>query len=175
MLKKMLRYALPLIIALVLLEFLWQGLSLHPRELPSALIGKVAAPFTLPDLLQPQQQLSEKIFQGHLTLLNVWASWCETCSEEQAFLMTLKVRYPELQFIGLDFQDKSQDAVKWLKMHGNPYALVLFDATGGVGVDYGVYGTPESFLIDEQGVIRAKVTGVLNEASWSKLNKDSHA
>lgn len=171
MLKKILRYTLPLIIVLVLIAFLWRGLSLHPRELPSALIGKVAAPFTLSNLLHPQQQVSEKIFKGHLTLLNVWASWCETCVEEQAFLMTLKARYPKWQFIGLDFQDKPKDAVKWLKMHGNPYTLVLSDTAGHMGVDYGVYGTPESFLIDEQGVILAKVTGVLNEEKWTQLKE----
>jgi cytochrome c biogenesis protein CcmG/thiol:disulfide interchange protein DsbE len=158
---------LPLLLFIILLVVLWQGLHLNPRELPSTLINKPAPAFILANLFTPKKMVQQQVLQGHLTLLNVWASWCETCVQEQAFLFTLKTRYPQLQFIGLAFQDHSPKALAWLKNYGNPYDLVLLDEAGKVGVDYGVYGTPESFLIDDRGIIRAKVTGVLNEKTWA--------
>lgn len=159
-------YILPLVVFALVCAFLWRGLSLHPRDLPSPLVGKAAPAFSAQALQHPAQAVQASIFLHHTTLLNVWASWCETCQEEQAFLLTLKKRYPQLQLIGLNFQDQRPQALAWLKAHGNPYDLVLSDAEGKIGVDYGVYGTPESFLIDEQGIIRVKISGVLDEQNW---------
>ncbi len=163
------RYYVPLLGLIIIISFCWRGLSLHPQALPSVLIDQPAANFTLPNLLEPKQWVDQRVLHGSWTLLNVWASWCQTCTEEQAFLLTLKQRYPQLQIIGVDFQDNPVAARAWLKRYGNPYHLVLADLSGKVGVDYGVYGTPENFLIDEQGIIRAKVTGVLNEQHWATM------
>ena len=160
------QHYLPLLAFIVIGFFLWRGLSLHPRDLPSTLIDSPAPHFVLPSLLTKDHSVNQRVFKGHWTLLNVCASWCESCVEEHEFLMELKKRYPTLQLIGLDFQDAPGNARAWLKTHGNPYKVVLVDELGKVGVDYGVYGTPESFLIDPQGIIRAKVTGVLNDAMW---------
>ena len=168
MLKKSWKYYLPLLIFAVIFAFFWRGLSLNPHALPSVLINKPAPDFRLPTLLTAHVYKDQRIFSKNVTLLNVWASWCDTCAEEQAFLLTLKTRYPHLQLVGLDFQDQPKKARLWLNAHGNPYHLVLNDEKGVVGVDYGVYGTPESFLIDAQGVILAKVTGVLNEKAWQE-------
>lgn len=166
MVKKRWHYYLPLLIFAVMVAFFWRGLRLNPHELPSVLINQPAPAFRLPLLLKANTEQDQRIFLRSMTLLNVWASWCETCAEEQAFLLTLKARYPHLQLVGLDFQDQPAKARLWLNAHGNPYDIVLSDEQGKVGVDYGVYGTPESFLIDANGVIVAKVTGVLNEKTW---------
>lgn len=162
-------YWLPLLLFAVLCVFLWRGLSLHPRELPSVLLGKPAPHFDLPDLFAPQRHLTQQVYIGRLTLLNVWASWCETCTEEQAFLSVLKRSTPRLQIIGVDFQDQPAQALAWLQHYGNPYDRVLSDVSGRMGVDYGVYGTPESFLIDERGIVRAKISGVLNASTWRQM------
>ncbi len=169
MMVKNLKYYLPLLGLIIVVGFFWRGLGLHPQALPSVLIDQPAANFVLPNLLAPEQLIDQQVFQGSWTLLNVWASWCQTCTQEQAFLLSLKQRYPHLHIIGLDFQDNPIKAVAWLKKFKDPYQLVLSDPSGKVGVDYGVYGTPESFLIDSKGIIRAKITGVLNEQSWPKM------
>lgn len=158
-------YWAPLLLVVALCLVLWKGLSLHPRELPSTRLHKPAPAFNVPDL-HTGQWVQARVFKGHWTLLNVWGSWCETCVAEQGFLMQLKSRYPSVQLIGLAFQDTPQQAKAWLERYGNPYERVLLDETGSVGVDYGVYGTPESFLIDPDGIIRAKITGVLTPQTW---------
>lgn len=158
-------YWLPLLLVVALCAVLWKGLSLNPHELPSTRLNQPAPAFALRDL-QSGQIIQAGLFKNHWTLLNVWASWCETCVEEQAFLLQLKKRYPTLQFVGLAFQDKPDQALDWLARYGNPYDRVLLDQSGTVGVDYGVYGTPETFLIDPAGIIRIKITGALNPQTW---------
>jgi cytochrome c biogenesis protein CcmG/thiol:disulfide interchange protein DsbE len=153
-----LRYLLPLGVFLVIAAFLAVGLKLDPREVPSPLIGKPAPPFTLPTLMDLEQQISAADFKGQVTLLNVWASWCSGCRVEHPLLLEM-VKHGQVNLVGLDYKDQRSDAMGWLSRHGNPYRVVAFDLNGRVGIDWGVYGVPETFVIDKQGVIRYKHTG----------------
>jgi len=154
----MTRYLLPLgaFVALVLL--LGFGLSLNPREVPSPLIGKPAPAFQLPQLHQPEKSLSSMELQGKVWVLNVWASWCVACREEHPVLADL-AQSGIAPVFGLNYKDRRDDAVAWLKRFGDPYQASMFDADGRVGIDYGVYGVPETYVIDRQGVIRYKRIG----------------
>jgi len=155
------RYLVPLGIFIVLVGFLAAGLQLNPREVPSPLIDKPAPPFTLAQLADPQKQFSSKEMLGKVWVLNVWASWCVACREEHPFLIDL-ANSKVVPVYGLNYKDKPEDAVRWLKQFGDPYALSVMDADGRVGIDYGVYGVPETYVIDKQGVIRYKRIGVVN-------------
>ncbi|MBI3773743.1 MAG: DsbE family thiol:disulfide interchange protein [Gammaproteobacteria bacterium] len=152
------RYLIPLVIFVALSVFLYVGLSLDPREVPSPLIGKPAPQFDLTQLHQSEQRIARDQMLGKVWMLNVWASWCVSCRQEHPVLMQL-ARSGELPIIGLDYKDKREDGVQWLSDFGNPYTIIAWDNEGRVGVDYGVYGVPESYIIDKQGVIRHKITG----------------
>lgn len=152
------RYLLPLLVFVVLAVFLAIGLKRDPREVPSPLIGKPAPAFDLPQLASPEQRLSSKDLRGQVWLLNVWASWCLACREEQPLLVEA-AQTNKLKLYGLNYKDKRDDALVWLKNFGNPYVQSVSDAEGLVGIDYGVYGVPETFVIDKQGVIRYKHIG----------------
>ena len=154
------RYLVPLAIFIVLVGFLAAGLQLNPREVPSPLIDKPAPPFTLAQLADPQKKFSTKDMLGQVWVLNVWASWCVTCREEHPFLLDL-AKSKVVPVYGLNYKDKPEDAVRWLKQFGDPYALSVMDADGRVGIDYGVYGVPETYVIDKQGVIRYKRIGAV--------------
>ncbi len=160
----MMRFLWPLIIFLVLVGFLFVGLSLKPREVPSPLIDKVAPAFTLPQLHAPTKQFSSEDMKGQVWLLNVWASWCVSCRQEHPILMDLS-KQNIVPILGLDYKDKSADGMAWLREHGNPYWLSIVDKEGRVGIDYGVYGVPETYVIDKQGVIRYKQIGPVTVAS----------
>lgn len=151
---------LPLAIFAVLAAFLGIGLTLDPRAVPSPLIGKPAPAFTLPTLADPQRQFSVDEARGKVWLLNVWASWCTPCLEEHPVIEALSKK--GIPVYGLNYKDKEAAATAWLKRHGDPYRLSVVDPTGRVGIDYGVYGTPETYVIDKQGVIRFKHVGPLN-------------
>jgi len=153
-----LRYAVPLGMFLLLAVLLGIGLRLNPREVPSPLVGKPAPAFTLPQLHQPAESFSPPAMQGKVWLFNVWASWCTSCREEHPVLMSL-ARSGAVPIIGLNYKDKREDGIAWLKRFGDPYALSAFDEKGSVGIDYGVYGVPETYLIDKKGVIRFKQIG----------------
>jgi len=152
------RYLLPLGVFVVLVLLLGVGLSLNPREVPSPLIGKPAPAFQLPQLHQPEKSLSSRELQGKVWVLNVWASWCVACREEHPVLADL-AKSNIAPIFGLNYKDRRDDAVAWLKRFGDPYQLSLFDPDGRVGIDYGVYGVPETYVIDRQGVIRYKRIG----------------
>ena len=154
----MTRYLLPLGVFIALVLLLGVGLSLNPREVPSPLIGKPAPAFQLPQLHQPEQSLSSRELQGKVWVLNVWASWCVACREEHPVLAAL-ARSGIAPIFGLNYKDKRDDAVAWLKRFGDPYQVSMFDADGRVGIDYGVYGVPETYVIDKRGVIRYKRIG----------------
>ncbi len=154
------KYLVPLAIFIVLVGFLAAGLQLNPREVPSPLIDKPAPPFTLAQLADPQKAFSTKDMLGQVWVLNVWASWCVTCREEHPFLLDL-AKSKVVPVYGLNYKDKPEDAVRWLKQFGDPYALSVMDADGRVGIDYGVYGVPETYVIDKQGVIRYKRIGAV--------------
>ena len=152
------RYLIPLIVFVVLAGFLAIGLKLDPREVPSPLIGKPAPAFDLPQLAAPDQRLTTKELQGQVWLLNVWASWCVACRQEHPLLVELG-KTGRVKLYGLNYKDKREDALGWLNNFGNPYLKSLSDTDGLVGIDYGVYGVPETFVIDKQGVIRYKQIG----------------
>jgi len=154
-----LRRFMPLIIFAVLVGFLAVGLTLNPRLVPSPLIGKPAPEFELPLLLE-DGTFSNKDFIGHVTLVNVWASWCFACRQEHETVKHLSKK--GVRIIGLNYKDKASDAKKWLAALGNPYEAIAVDTDGRIAIDWGVYGAPETFLVDEQGIIRHKVIGPLS-------------
>ena len=152
------RYLLPLGIFVLLIFLLGIGLSLNPREVPSPLIGKPAPAFQLPQLHDPAKTFSPKELQGKVWVLNVWASWCVACRDEHPVLADF-ARSGAAPLYGLNYKDKRDDAIAWLKRYGDPYAASVVDADGRIGIDYGVYGVPETYVIDKQGVIRYKRIG----------------
>jgi cytochrome c biogenesis protein CcmG/thiol:disulfide interchange protein DsbE len=152
------RYLLPLGVFILLLVFLGVGLNLNPHEVPSPLIGKPAPAFILPALDNPAATFAQKDMLGKVWLLNVWASWCVACREEHPLLVEFS-RTGAVPIVGLDYKDARGDGMRWLQDMGNPYQTVAFDAEGRVGIDYGVYGVPETYVIDRQGVIRYKQIG----------------
>ena len=154
------QFLLPLAGFVVLLAFLGVGLGLNPREVPSPLIGKPAPEFSLPRLDNAAQTITRQDMAGKVWVLNVWASWCQPCLEEHPLLVDLARRNP-VTMVGLNYKDKPADAIAWLGRHGNPYTASASDMKGLVGIDYGVYGVPETFVIDRQGVIRFKHIGPL--------------
>jgi cytochrome c biogenesis protein CcmG/thiol:disulfide interchange protein DsbE len=154
----MVRYLVPLALFLVLAGFLWKGLSLNPNSVPSPLVGKPAPQFELEQLHHAEQTISRDGNLGKVWLLNVWASWCVSCRQEHPLLMQLS-RMNVVPIYGLNYKDERPDAIKWLDNFGNPYVMSAHDLNGRVGVDYGVYGVPETYVIDKQGVIRYKHTG----------------
>jgi cytochrome c biogenesis protein CcmG, thiol:disulfide interchange protein DsbE len=152
------RFLIPLAVFAVLAGFLAVGLRLDPREVPSPLVGKPAPAFALPRLEAPEVQVAHSELQGRVWVLNVWASWCLPCLAEHP-LVTELARDTGVAVVGLNYKDKAEDATRWLARHGNPYALVLADRDGAVGIDYGVYGVPETFVVDKAGIIRHKHIG----------------
>ncbi len=146
-----------------MLFFLGAGLRLNPREIPSPFIGKAAPPFTLTQLEEAKNNFSPQDMHGKVWLLNVWASWCAACREEHPVLLDFAKR-GAVPIVGLDYKDERQSGNKWLAQFGNPYQLSVFDSDGRVGIDYGVYGVPETFVIDKQGVIRMKHVGPVTPA-----------
>ncbi|MCG6970148.1 MAG: DsbE family thiol:disulfide interchange protein [Gammaproteobacteria bacterium] len=165
--SKNIRYLVPLIIFIVVAAFLYRGLSLNPREVPSPFINKPAPDFTLQKLENMGEQFSNKDMLGKVWLLNVWASWCVACRQEHPLLVQMR-RRGEIPIYGLNYKDAPSQARQWLKQHGDPYEISVVDFQGNVGIDYGVYGVPETFIIDKRGIIRHKVIGpistnILNE------------
>lgn len=157
-----LKFLLPLSGFIILVILLGVGLKLDPREVPSPFIGKPAPAFALPAVLEPDASISAEVFQGQVSLLNVWASWCVSCRQEHPLLLEL-ARTGLLPIYGLNYKDERDAATAWLNRFGNPYRTSAFDADGKVGIDWGVYGVPETFVIDRKGIIRYKFTGPLTE------------
>jgi cytochrome c biogenesis protein CcmG/thiol:disulfide interchange protein DsbE len=157
------RFLVPLGIFIVLVGFLAVGLRLDPREVPSPLIDKPAPPFTLPELMDPQRTFSQKEMLGKVWLLNVWASWCVSCREEHPVLVEFSKRNI-VPVYGLNYKDDRKDALAWLARLGDPYTMSIMDRDGRIGIDYGVYGVPETYVIDKQGVIRYKQIGPVTPA-----------
>jgi cytochrome c biogenesis protein CcmG, thiol:disulfide interchange protein DsbE len=156
---KKLYWTLGIFVALVALLAL--GLRLNPREVPSPLIGKRAPAFELALLEEPDKRFSEKTMLGKVWIMNVWASWCPPCLAEHPVVSQLS-RSGAAPIVGLNYKDTREDALPWLKRNGNPFQVVVFDPNGRIGIDYGVYGVPETYVIDRQGVIRYKHIGPLS-------------
>ena len=162
------KFIIPLILFVVLIGFLLVGLNRDPHEVPSPLINKPAPAFNVPQLAKPTVSFSPEQMKGQVWILNVWASWCIACREEHPMLIELgKANVAPL--IGLDYKDKRPDAIAMLAERGNPYLLSAFDADGRVGINYGVYGVPETYIIDKAGVIRFKQIGPITPEILEKL------
>jgi cytochrome c biogenesis protein CcmG/thiol:disulfide interchange protein DsbE len=163
---------IPLVLFIGLVAFLMVGLHRDPHEVPSPLINKPAPAFQLPQLHQPQKTLSAQEMRGKVWLLNFWGTWCIACRDEHPIL----VKYSQsraVPIVGVDYKyandnsDERANAVQFLADEGNPYAQTIYDADGRTSIDYGVYGAPESFLIDKQGVIRFKQIGPITDEVWN--------
>lgn len=155
------KFLVPLALFLLLAAFLGYGLTLNPSVVPSPLIDKPAPAFRLAKLDAPDELLGVEDMRGQVWLLNVWASWCVSCRQEHPYLVEL-ARSGKVALVGLNYKDERDAALAWLRNYGNPYVATVTDPDGRVGIDYGVYGTPETFLIDRDGVIRYKHIGPVN-------------
>ncbi|HNV87716.1 MAG TPA: DsbE family thiol:disulfide interchange protein [Methylotenera sp.] len=160
--KRTIKFLLPLVLFLIAVGFLFKGLFLDPREVPSPLVGKPAPSFQAPVLGEAGKTFNSDDMKGQVWLLNVWASWCAACREEHPVLMAME-KTGQIATYGLDYKDTDAEAQAVLKEHGNPYKVVATDADGKIGIDYGVYGVPETYVIDKTGVIRYKQIGPITE------------
>ena len=163
----MARFLLPLSIFIVLAGFLAYGLQLNPREVPSPLIDKVAPAFVVPQLHAADKTISPQDMKGKVWLLNVWASWCVSCRQEHPLLVDLS-RRNVVPIVGLNYKDQREAGIAWLRELGDPYVLSAYDLNGRIGIDYGVYGVPETFVIDKNGVIRYKHIGPVTPEALEK-------
>jgi len=154
------KFLFPLILFIGLVVFLAIGLNRDPHEVPSPLINKPAPAFEISQLTEANKIFSPASMKSQVWILNVWASWCVACREEHPVLVEL-AKSQMAPVIGLDYKDKREDALAMLAKQGNPYVLSAFDGNGRVGIDYGVYGVPETYIIDKAGVIRFKHIGPL--------------
>ncbi len=158
------RFVMPLVVFGLMVALLGYGLSLDPKKVPSPLIDKAAPQFSLVMLDAPQKQLSTADMMGQVWVLNVWASWCVSCREEHEIITRL-ANQNLVTVIGLNYKDDPSDAERWLNQFGNPYATSVIDRDGRVGIDWGVYGVPETFVIGADGAIKYKHIGpVTNES-----------
>lgn len=158
------RFILPIVFLGGLVSLLAAGLGLDPREVPSPLVGKPVPEFVLPSLSDSNITVSHADLKGQPYLFNVWASWCTACVQEHGLLVDLAER--GVNIVGLNYKDAGSDAKSWLAQRGNPYKVVLADESGRVGIEWGVYGVPETFVIDAAGVIRYKHVGPLDAEAW---------
>jgi cytochrome c biogenesis protein CcmG/thiol:disulfide interchange protein DsbE len=161
------KFLIPIVFFALLGGLLYYGLRLDPRMIPSPLIGKPVPTFTLPTVDNPNRKVSNAEFRGQVYLINVWASWCTACREEHPVIVEL-VKHDPVTIIGLDYKDKRPDALSWLQDLGDPYKLSLFDGDGRLAIDLGVYGVPETFVIDKEGIIRYKQIGPITPEVWSQ-------
>jgi len=158
---------IPLVVFLVLVGFFAKGLFLNPREVPSPFIGKMAPDFTLPVVGDANTTFSPADLKGKVWVMNVWAPWCVSCRQEHGLLMALS-RTQSAPIVGLNWKDKAGEAEALLVQHGNPYYAVPEDLSGKVGIDYGVTGTPETYVIDREGVVRMKHVGPISPDIWKQ-------
>jgi cytochrome c biogenesis protein CcmG/thiol:disulfide interchange protein DsbE len=155
-------HAVPLLVLALLVFAFWRGLGRDPTVVPSPLIGKPAPQFALPSLHDPAVTITKADLVGQPTLVNVWGTWCAGCRAEHGELLVLAAR--GVRIVGLDWKDDPAAARAWLAELGDPYQLVVHDASGTAGIDWGVYGAPETFVLDRKGVIRHKHIGPLGRA-----------
>ena len=161
------RYFLPLIAALILIPIMILGLRSDPSELPSQYIGKPAPEFNLPTLRDAEKNISTADLRGQISLVNIWATWCAGCRAEHPFLMQLS-RENTVPIYAINWRDNREDALRWLGQLGDPYVASGFDEDGRVGIDWGAYGAPETFLLNAQGYVVYRYTGPLSRAMWNQ-------
>lgn len=157
-------YVLPAVVMLGILVLLGIGLTRDPREVPSPLIGKPAPAFALPGLGGTPPQLANADLAGRPVLVNFFASWCAACRVEHPLLMQLAKE--GIEIIGIDYKDTDAEGAQWLQRHGNPYRTIGADRNGAMGLDWGVYGVPETYVLSPEGVILYKQIGPVTEAAW---------
>lgn len=157
----------PLVAFAALVALLVFGLGNDPRKVPSVLVGKPVPAFTLPDLLDPTRNVTEADLKGRISLVNVWASWCPSCRAEHQALMVLSAS-PDFQIVGLNWKDEGDKARTVLRLTGNPYDINAYDPDNTVGLHFGVYGAPETFVVDQQGIIRHKHIGPVDKKVWDE-------
>ena len=159
------RYVLPAVAFAILVGFFWVGLRLNPGEVPSPLIGKPAPAFELPELSDASRMISNETLRGQPALLNVWATWCAGCRLEHDLLLAIAAE-GKVPIYGLNYRDERAAALEWLRQLGNPFKAVAYDPEGTVSIDWGVYGAPETFLIDPDGVVVYKHIAPLTLDDW---------
>jgi cytochrome c biogenesis protein CcmG/thiol:disulfide interchange protein DsbE len=161
----MIRYIAPIIVVLIMMGIFMKGLKNDPTVLPSPYIGNQAPTFDLPQLKEPSTRVSNADIAGKIVLLNVWATWCVGCRQEHGFLLAL-ARDEVIPIYGLNWRDRREDALQWLAQLGDPYVASGFDGDGSAGIDWGVYGAPETFLIAADGTVLYKYLGPLSAEVW---------
>ena len=161
------RYLVPVAVFAVMIPVFIIGLSRDPSELPSPFLDKPAPEFTLPTLSDTSTTISSDDYKGQMALINVWATWCVGCRQEHGWLMELSARN-EIPIYGLNWRDQRDDALEWIEQLGNPYTESGYDGDGRVGIDWGVYGAPETFLVDKKGTVLYKHLGPLDEQVWQR-------
>ena len=159
------RFAIPIVVFLLLVVVFSFGLFNDPRELPSPFLGEQAPTFEVPSLTDPESAVGSGAYEGRMALVNVWATWCVGCRQEHAFLMALEAS-GAIPIYGINWRDSRPEALRWLEQLGDPYVFSAFDEDGRVGIDWGVYGAPETFLISPEGIVLHKHLGPLTEAIW---------
>jgi cytochrome c biogenesis protein CcmG/thiol:disulfide interchange protein DsbE len=158
--NRYLRFSVPLLVFGVIAAFLLKGLGMNPREIPSPLIGKSVPEFSLPTVERADTLINDKNLMGKIYLLNVWATWCVSCRAEHETLVHL-ARSGKVDIVGLNWKDERHKAQAWLQQLGDPYTINIFDQKGRTAIDLGVYGAPETFLVDSKGIIHYKHAGPL--------------
>jgi cytochrome c biogenesis protein CcmG/thiol:disulfide interchange protein DsbE len=156
---------LPLILVLGLGVFLYRGLSLDPQAMPSALVGQAMPDFSLTTLKDQSKKVTKADLLGNIVLLNVWATWCPTCKSEHPYLVQLS-NNSRFKLYGINYKDNLFDARQWLKDYKDPYVFSVFDKDGSLGMDLGVFGAPETFVVDHHGIIRKRFAGMINTQTW---------
>lgn len=165
------KYLIPFGIFIILAGFLFKGLYLDPRTLPSVLIDKPMPTWRLPLLFDKDQKFDTESMKGKVWMLNVWATWCVPCKQEHPFMVNLKRQGLKTPIVGFLYKDQTAAAEQWLRQAGNPYDTVVYEVKNAVGIDLGVTGVPETFVIDKKGVIRAKVSYPLSTQIWNEQVK----
>ena len=168
--NKIIRF-IPLVLVIALGVVLYRGLSLNPQDMPSALVGKAMPEFSLTTLNDANKTVTKSDLAGDIVLLNVWATWCPSCKYEHPYLLEL-ANDPQLntqvKLYGINYKDERLAAQHWLTNYKNPYQFSIFDEEGTLGLDLGVYGAPETFVIDHHGIIRKRFAGALDIRVWRK-------
>ena len=159
------RFALPLVAVILFIPLLILGLKNDPRALPSQYIGKPAPRFSLPTLKDPSRTISAANLKGDVSVVNIWGTWCVGCAQEHDFLMEL-AEQDGITIYGINWKDKREDALRWLQQLGDPYVMSGSDLEGRVGIDWGVYGAPESFLVNPEGFVVYRHAGPLDRRIW---------
>lgn len=165
-----LKNIIPFVIFFMIAIFLWQGLKQDPSRIPSPLVNKPLPHFTAIDLFDPHHALSNEIFEGRVSILNVFATWCLSCQTEHPILNDIH-KDSRIELVGLNYKDNRDKSLRWLKEDGNPYDHIINDVNGELGINLGVYGTPETFVIDQKGMVRYKYIGPITSSIWKNQLK----